>query len=392
VALDAADTLLKVAPGGQPDAAIFTSLLGDIITGAASAVGHERPRVAAFGEMVALLWADGKHDVAIQIEELWNGLAETHSFDLLCAYPMSLFSQSADGASFGRICETHSRVIPAESYTALPGEEARLRAITLLQQKAQALESEIEERKRIEQVLRERNRELSEAVATRDEFLSVAAHELKTPITSLRGFAQILLRDLGQKRDISPERLQFALDTIERQTDKLNQLIARLLDTAQIEAGKLRIEPVRTDLAALVRSVIAQQESGENHRFVFEGPEQLEAVVDPLRFEQVVTNLLHNAVKFSPEGGVVTVALERGVDGGVRLCVTDEGVGVPPGQRERVFERFHQAHGAGHLSGLGLGLYITREIVALHGGLVWAEQPAHSGSRFVVALPPSSRA
>lgn len=392
VALDAADTLLKFTRDGQPDAAIFATLIGGIISGAASAVKHERPRVAAFGEMVALLWADGKPDIAIQVEELWNGLAATHSFELLCAYPMSLFPQSGDGASFGRICETHSRVIPAESYTALPGEEERLRAITLLQQKAQALESEIEERKRIEQVLRERNEQLSEALATRDEFLSVAAHELKTPITSLRGFAQILLRDLGQKREISPERLQFALDTIERQTDKLNQLIARLLDTAQIEAGKLRIEPERTDLAALVRSVIAQQEGGENHKFVFEGPEQLQAVVDPVRFEQVVTNLLQNAVKFSPEGGVVSVELARGVDGGVQLSVTDQGVGVPPSQRERVFERFHQAHGAGHLSGLGLGLYITREIVALHGGLVWTEEPAHSGSRFVVALPPSSRA
>jgi signal transduction histidine kinase len=186
--------------------------------------------------------------------------------------------------------------------------------------------------------------------------------------------------------------LQFALDTIERQTDKLNHLIARLLDTAQIEAGKLRIEPVRTDLAALVRLAIMEQQGGENHRFVFEGPEQLEAVVDPVRFEQVVTNLLQNAVKFSPEGGVVTVELARGGDGGVRLSVTDQGVGVPPGEREHVFERFHQAHGAGHLSGLGLGLYVSREIVALHGGLVWIEQPAHSGSRFVVALPPTSRA
>jgi signal transduction histidine kinase len=201
----------------------------------------------------------------------------------------------------------------------------------------------------------------------------------------------LLLRDLGQDRQISPERLNSALDIIERQTDKLNQLIARLLDTAQIEAGKLRIEPVKADLAALVRSVLAQQLGQKNHRLVFEGPDRLEAVIDPVRFEQVVTNLLHNAVKFSPEGGTVTVELERSADGGVRLSVTDEGVGVPASQRERVFERFHQAHSEGHLSGLGLGLYITREIVALHGGRVWLEETARSGSRFVVALPPASR-
>ena len=116
-----------------------------------------------------------------------------------------------------------------------------------------------------------------------------------------------------------------------------------------------------------------------------------EATVDPLRFEQVITNLLDNAVKFSPDGGRVTVGLGYDDDGGIRLSVTDEGVGIPPEQREAVFERFHQAHGAQHLSGLGLGLYITREIATLHGGCVWIEQPAHRGTRVVVALPPAAR-
>jgi signal transduction histidine kinase len=386
VALDAAETLSKFMRNGRPDPAAFTDVVGSIVAGAASASGARGSPVAVFGEMVALLWSDGKPEAAIQLEELWNDLARVHSFDLHCAYPMSFFAQPRDGASLGRICEAHSRVIPAESYTSLEGDQERLRAITILQQKARALESEIEERKRVEQALRERNEELRAAVAARDEFLSVAAHELKTPVTSLRGFAQLLLRDIGRSRLVSPERLRMALDTIDVQTGKLNNLVARLLDTAQIEAGKLRIDPVKTDLAALVRSAVAQQ-SETQHTFLYEGPEHLEVVLDPVRFEQAVTNLFQNAVKFSPEGGIVRVELRPAAPAGALLSVTDQGVGIPPDQREAVFERFHQAHSEGHLSGMGLGLYITREIVAMHGGLIWVEGAEHGGSRFVVALP-----
>jgi signal transduction histidine kinase len=386
VALDAAETLSSFTRNGRPDPAIFSDVIGGVLASATSAPGGEQRRVAVFGEMVALLWAEGKADVAIQLEELWNELAQSHSFDLLCAYPMSFFTQSGDGAPLGRICETHSRVIPSESYTSLVDDEDRLRAIAILQQKAQALESEIEERKRVERSLLERNEELRTAIVARDEFLSVAAHELKTPVTSLRGFAQLLLRDIGRNREVSPERLRMALDTIYVQTGKLDQLVARLLDTAQIAEGKLRIEPLRTDLAALVRMTVAQQSEGQ-HTFSYEGPEHLEVVIDPVRFEQVITNLLQNAVKFSPEGGAIKVELRQAAPDGALLSVTDSGLGIPTDQREAVFERFHQAHSEGHLSGMGLGLYITREIVAMHGGLIWVEGPEDGGSRLVVALP-----
>jgi PAS domain S-box-containing protein len=516
VALDAAETLSKFMHTGQPDPALFTGLVGGIVARAAGAAMSERPRVAAFGEMVSLLWAEGKPEAAIRLEQLWNDLARTHAFDLRCAYPMSLFDHSSDGEPLATICSAHSSVIPAESYTSLAGEDERLRAITFLQQKARALETEMEERrkvqesllrreaeladflenalegvqqvdaaqvvvwankamldllgyapkeyighplsefcvhehaldqfwrslmrrediydypaelrskdgsskhvlihsnglweedpggddcfvharcfvrdvtdhKRMEQALLERNLELREAITIRDEFVSVAAHELKTPVTSLRGFAQLLLRDFQRKGETSPERLHAALNAIDQQTGKLTGLVSRLLDTAQIEAGKLRIEPVSTDLAALVRSVLAQQEGSANHTLVFDGPEHLEALVDPVRFEQVLTNLLDNAIKFSPRGGIVTVALGHGEDGGARLSVTDQGVGIAPAKREAIFDRFHQAHDEHHLSGMGLGLYIAREIIELHGGHIQLEEPERPGSRFVVTLPP----
>jgi signal transduction histidine kinase len=391
VALDAAETLSKFMVEGWPDAARFADLIGGVVARATVAARSEHSRVAAFGEMVALLWAEGKTEAALRLEHLWNDLAQVHAFDLSCGYPISFFDHAGDRTPIESICAVHSHVIPAESYTSLITEEERFRAILLLQQKAQALESEIEEREKVEEALRQRNEELREAVATRDEFMSVAAHELKTPITSLWGFAQLLLRDIRRKREIPPERLEFALGAIESQTGKLNQLVARLLDSAQIEAGKLRLEPVETDLVALIRSALAQQNGDAEHTFVLEAPDHLEVVVDPVRFEQVINNLLDNAVKFSPKGGVITLGLGQEDDGGIRLSIADQGVGIPPDERESVFDRFHQAHSDHHLSGMGLGLYITREIIELHGGSIRIEEPAERGSRFVISLPPSAR-
>jgi signal transduction histidine kinase len=375
ISLDAAETLSKFMLDGKPDAAHFSEVVGAVLARAAVSAEGEPPRVAAFGEMVALLWAEGNCEAALHLEQLWNDLSSTHSFDLHCAYPMSLFPQAEDGRPIENICAAHSHVVPTESYTSLVSEDERLRAIALLQQKAHALEREIEERKRVEQALRERNEELRAALAARDEFMSVAAHELKTPVTSLRGFAQLLLRDIQRKQESTPERIESALRAVELQTEKLNRLMGRLLDSAQIEAGKLRIEPARTDLAALVHGVLAHKRHGAGHTFVFEGPDHLDAVVDPVRFEQVITNLLDNAVKFSPRGGVITIKL--GLDNSIWLSVTDQGMGISPDQREAVFGRFYQSHSGEHLSGMGLGLYITQEIINLHGGSIRIEEPEH---------------
>src|SRR6266508_4305578 len=113
-------------------------------------------------------------------------------------------------------------------------------------------------------------------------------------------------------------------------------------------------------------------------------------MVDPLRIELVIANLLDNAVKFSSQGGTVAVALRQDDGGAIRLSVTDHGVGIPADQREAVFSRFHHTHGDRHLSGLGLGLYVSREIVNLHGGSVWIEEPEGGGTRVIVSLLPAT--
>ena len=161
LSLDAAEIMGKIMVNGQPDVARFTDVIGGLITKIALAAAQgKESKVAIFGEIVALLVADGRQEAAIRLEQLWNGLAETHSFQLHCAYPMHLFSHELDGRTVEKICMEHSHAFPAEQYRAEGSDQERLRAIVLLQQKAEALKAEIQERKRFEQVAREQEAEL----------------------------------------------------------------------------------------------------------------------------------------------------------------------------------------------------------------------------------------
>ena len=141
----------------------------------------------------------------------------------------------------------------------------------------------------------------------------------------------------------------------------------------------------------LVEGVVdTMQASTTQHRLIVRTPATLQALVDPLRLEQVLTNLVDNAIKFSPRDGQIDVDLSVNSIGMVRLTVTDRGPGIPPEGRQRIFDRFYQARSGDLASGMGLGLYICRQIVELHGGSINAEFPAEGGTRFVVILPISS--
>ena len=158
VVLDAAETLSKFMLNGSPDPRRFIEAFGGII----SQLAQGGRRIHAFGEMVALLWADGDRDAAVRLEELWNELRKTHRFALFCAYPIVDFGDEGDAVPFHGICKSHSRVIPAESYGGIANRHERLRAITLLQQKAQSLEAEIAHRREVENALGKRERELAD--------------------------------------------------------------------------------------------------------------------------------------------------------------------------------------------------------------------------------------
>jgi excisionase family DNA binding protein len=388
VSLDAAEMLARFMVDDTPDPERFREVIGSVIAHAAQG----RRQVRIFGEMVALLAGVGKYAATVRLETLWNELQLAQPFGLFCAYPLDCFGDEGHAELLGDVCATHARVIPSESYTALTTDDARLREITALQQKARALEAEIAERKRVEErlqvALAAEHAALQEAEAAlrlRDEFLSIAAHELKTPLTGLSGRAQLILRQF-KRGQLEPERVVQALETITGQTDKLRRLLNQLLDITRLEGGKLALERQPTDLALLVQQVAAGAGSGR-HPINVTTPPTLTAHVDSLRLEQVLTNLLNNAIKYSPDGRPIDVEIGCTAEGALELVVRDRGRGIPPARRGQIFERFYQAHDDGHGGGLGLGLYISRQIVELHGGQIRAEFPADGGACFVVRLP-----
>jgi len=227
---------------------------------------------------------------------------------------------------------------------------------------------------------------LQELDRQKDEFLSVAAHELKTPITSLLGFAQILLQQQEKRRPVDPERSSRALSTIVRQAHKLTALVSQLLDISRLEGGGLTLERQCVDLVGIVGEVAAAARLGAAQREIdVQAPPRAEAFVDPLRIEQVVTNLVGNAIRYSPAGPIeISLAATEGAH---EIAVRDHGIGIPPQHLPHIFERFYQAHSGRHTAGLGLGLYISSQIVALHGGRIQVESPPDGGSRFSVVLP-----
>ena len=231
-------------------------------------------------------------------------------------------------------------------------------------------------------------REAQEAVRARDEFLSVAAHELRTPLTSLRGYTQLLVRQIqrGDRPDL--QRLTEVLHTIDQQSAKVTALVSQLLDISRIDAGRLDLAAAPVDVVTLVRDVAAGSRiTLLDHPLVVPGGEAIPAMLDPLRLEQVLINLIDNARKHSPPGAPIELTVAAPDAATVEIAVRDHGAGVPPERRERLFDRFYQAPGAGTLGGLGLGLFISREIVEQHGGQIRAEFPDDGGARFVVRLP-----
>ena len=211
-------------------------------------------------------------------------------------------------------------------------------------------------------------------------------------MTSLRGYAQLLCRLLDGGRIPDPGLLVRALRTIDVESEKLVQLTGQLLDVSRVEAGKLRLERRHVDLTSVVSAAAAAAQAGtDRHTLRLQLLDECPAFVDPIRFEQVAANLLSNAIKYSPDGGEIDVVLCRDAAAqSVRLEVRDRGIGIPLERRAGLFERFYQAHGDGNFGGLGLGLYISQQIVQLHGGRIEADFPADGGTRIAVTVPLSA--
>jgi PAS domain S-box-containing protein len=232
-------------------------------------------------------------------------------------------------------------------------------------------------------------RQAEGAVAARDEFVAIATHELRTPLSALQLQLASLQRALDRGQPLPPERLHQGLASARRQADRLNHLISHLFDVARISAGRLELEREEVDLTALAHRLLGRMEdvlvtAGCEPVVHAGGP--VVARVDKLRVEQVLMNLLSNAMKYAP-GQPVELSVEQ-EDGHAVIAVRDWGPGIPRDAQGRVFERFERASGTHAQASLGLGLYISRQIARAHGGELSVEEPPSGpGARFVLRLP-----
>jgi signal transduction histidine kinase len=230
-----------------------------------------------------------------------------------------------------------------------------------------------------------------EAIAARERFIAVASHELRTPVTNISGFAQLLRHNVRQG-GLDRERAEHFIDRLLAATQKLTTLTMELLDVSRLRSGKTTMQLQTFDLAARLRDITARfaVEDGAKHHLIAQMPATpLPILADLSQIEQVITNLLENAMKYSPEGGDIHVALTEQEDG-VLLQVRDEGIGLPEGAAAAVFEPFDRGANAERLvlPGLGLGLYICRTIAEAHGGRIWAESPGEGqGTTMSLWLP-----
>jgi PAS domain S-box-containing protein len=233
----------------------------------------------------------------------------------------------------------------------------------------------------------EARRKVEDLSRLKDEFLSIASHELRTPVTSIKGYTQ-LAKMLIKEGDLntSEEYLDIALDQI----DRMSRLILELLDVSRIETGRLEIRREPIAWPQFVRDVVHRHHTAvSDRRFHVSVPDAGKVVTgDRDRLEQVLGNLLENAVKYSPDGSDVTVTVEDRGDSLV-TAVCDRGIGIPADELNQVFERFHRGRqvSSTNYGGLGLGLYITKQIIERHGGTIWVESKEGSGTTFYFSLP-----
>jgi signal transduction histidine kinase len=219
----------------------------------------------------------------------------------------------------------------------------------------------------------------------KSEFVSIVSHEFRTPLTGIQGFSEIM-RD----EDLTQEEMREYAGDINKDAQRLNRMINEMLDLDRMESGRMTIHPERMDLNAVVDEVVDRvRPNAPNHTLTLDLQADLPQIhADRDRLTQVASNLLNNAVKYSPTGGRITLSTR--VDGDqVRLDVRDEGLGIPPDALETIFERYSRvdSQATKDIQGTGLGLPIVRQIVQLHGGKVWAESELGRGSVFHVVLP-----
>ena len=222
------------------------------------------------------------------------------------------------------------------------------------------------------------------AEAEKDDFIAMVSHELKTPLTSLKGYLQLLIMHAD---NLSKTETLTYLDTANRQANKLNSLVNDLLDISKIENGKLKFNLRNFNFQQLLVNTIRMMKLvNTNCNIILNGSVDTEIEADEMRIEQVLINYLSNALKYSPKNHDITVDAEQSANF-VKVTVTDKGIGIPPEMHHKLFDKFFRVDAPGHFQGMGIGLYICAEIIKRHGGTYGVSSIPGSGSSFYFTLP-----
>lgn len=220
----------------------------------------------------------------------------------------------------------------------------------------------------------------------KEEFISVASHELKTPITSLLAVLQLMNRLMSTEPELNP-KLSLLAQNAETYSIKLRKLVADLLSSTKLEQGQLAINKSRFLLADLIQNCCQDTRQSGKYSIVKTGDLTLEVFADPDKIDQVLINLINNAVKYAPESEEITVHMER-LKGQIKVSVKDQGAGIPAAELPNLFKRYYRVDEKDNqTSGLGLGLYISAEIIKRHGGKIGAKSKMGSGSAFWFTIP-----
>jgi len=218
--------------------------------------------------------------------------------------------------------------------------------------------------------------------------LSVISHELKTPVSIIKGYAGTLARE---DADWDHETLADGLRVIEEEADRLDKLITNLLEASRLQVGTIKLRLNILDLAGMARTAVENlQATTEKHTFTVDFPDDYPPIQgDFERLREVLTNLIGNAIKYSPDGGRIEVGGQSGPDNTALFYVRDQGIGIPPAEQEKIFDRFYRVDNrlARQAPGTGLGLFLVRAVIEAHGGRVWVESTPGQGSTFWVELP-----
>jgi signal transduction histidine kinase/ActR/RegA family two-component response regulator len=386
--LDAEDTLGSFMQGdlrrGMPDDASFRRAIGRALDRARS----HRPelKLRVYGEMVDILTARGNEAATARLEELWNDLGGTRSFQLYCGYSLNNFPRAEDGEAFRRICALHTHVVPAETYDESLDRPEQRRRVAELQQRAAALEAEVHERKNLEKALRQEQERLCDANRRKDEFIALLSHELRNPLAPI-----LTSLDVMDVRNDATSRREREI--IRRQARHLAALVEDLLDVSRVASGKVTLQKQPMEFISIATTALEMASpliEERRHTLDLAIPRMgllLEA--DPVRLPQVLSNLLTNAAKYTPAGGRIAFAAER-QGNEIVVTVEDSGIGIAHEALGNIFAPFVQ--GSRTLDradgGLGLGLTLVRSLTQLHGGSVSAESDGPgTGSRFMLRLP-----